>query len=128
MEFFSVENEKLYFRNDGELLRIMPWGRNSLRVESSLVDAIPEGEIALLEPDAETGRAQAEIRDERHASIQNGNITAELFVQERINYHHTQYLEYAAYHSEKGVISFPFCSASRKNRSHVIFKEIDDKV
>ena len=82
MEFFSVENEKLYFRNDGELLRIMPWGRNSLRVESSLVDAIPEGEIALLEPDAEAGRVQAEIRDERHASIQNGNITAELFVQE----------------------------------------------
>lgn len=81
MEFFYRENKNLYFRNDGELLRICPWGTHSLRVESSLMDMIPEGEIALMKPDTEDD-VEIILSDERHASISNGNITAELFVQE----------------------------------------------
>lgn len=82
MDFFKQEEQKIYFRNDGELLRIQPWGKNSLRVESSLMDNIPEGEIALLEPESSQDAAQITIIDERHATIKNGNIVAELFVQE----------------------------------------------
>ncbi len=80
MKFFEINNHTLYFRNNGELLQIRPWYKNSLRVESSMMDKIPEGEIALLlqeECDAEVG-----IIDERHAFIKNGKIMAQLFVQE----------------------------------------------
>lgn len=83
MKFFEVKENQLYFRNDGELLRVYPWGVNSLRVEASLMDRIPEGSVALQLPEhAADSNPGIVIADERHASIQNGDITAELYVQE----------------------------------------------
>ena len=38
MNFFEYTDKELFFRNDGELLSIMAWGNNSLRVQSSLMD------------------------------------------------------------------------------------------
>ena len=32
MEFFQVTEKVIYFRNEGELLKIEGWGKNSLRV------------------------------------------------------------------------------------------------
>ena len=40
MEFFQVTDKAIYFRNEGELLKIEGWGKNSLRVQSSLMDQI----------------------------------------------------------------------------------------
>lgn len=85
MIFFTCEGQSLYFRNDGELLKVTPWGSNSLRVESSMMDQIPIGEIALKKMPSEEGQEHInsiKISDERHASIQNGRIRAELYVQE----------------------------------------------
>lgn len=83
MNFFEINNNHLYFRNDGELLSVEPWGNNSLRVQSSLMDQIPEGDIALIHPEvSDPAHIQAEITDERHAFLKNGDITARLFVQE----------------------------------------------
>lgn len=80
MEFFQVTEKAIYFRNEGELLKIEGWGKNSLRVQSSLMDQIPSGESALLPQEDRDVKIQVE--DMRHASIQNGSIRAELFVQE----------------------------------------------
>ena len=80
MDFFEVRESEIYFRNEGELLKIEGWGENSLRVQSSLMDQIPSGESALLPQEERDVKIQVE--DMRHASIQNGSIRAELFVQE----------------------------------------------
>jgi len=80
MEFFQVTEKVIYFRNEGELLKIEGWGKNSLRVQSSLMDQIPSGESALLPQ--EDRDVKIRVEDMRHASIQNGSIRAELFVQE----------------------------------------------
>ena len=82
MNFFEVLENAIYFRNEGELLRIRPWGANSLRVEASMMDQIPEGEIALMEAEIDLNSVQTLQEDERHASICNGNIRADLCVQE----------------------------------------------
>ncbi len=83
MNFFSIADNKLYFRFDGELLIVEGWGKNALRVQSSLMDKIPEGEIALLpESKGDCKDVTVEIKDMRHATIKNGKIHAELFVQE----------------------------------------------
>ena len=42
MNFFEFTDKELFFRNDGELVIIAAWGDNSLRVQSSLMDKIPE--------------------------------------------------------------------------------------
>lgn len=80
MEFFQVTEKAIYFRNEGELLKIEGWGKNSLRVQSSLMDQIPSGESALLPQEDRDVKIQVE--DMRHASIQNGSIQGGTFVQE----------------------------------------------
>lgn len=80
MVFFEIKENILFFRNDGELFSVSAWGKNNLLIQSSLMDLIPDGDIALLTP-AKTSPV-IEIIDERHASFTNGNIRAELFVHE----------------------------------------------
>ena len=83
MNFFEYTDKELFFRNDGELLSIMAWGNNSLRVQSSLMDKIPDGCVALINPDVDNmSDIDIKITDERHAHIRNGLITAKLYVQE----------------------------------------------
>ena len=79
MNFFERKDNCLYFRGDGELVRLSPWGQNAIRVESALMDQIPAGEIALLK--AESVQPEISLLDERHAQMRNGKITAKLFVQ-----------------------------------------------
>ena len=72
MNFFEYTDKELFFRNDGELLSIMAWGNNSLRVQSSLMDKIPDGCVALINPDVDNmSDIDIKITDERHAHIQN---------------------------------------------------------
>ena len=83
MTFFEKSDYNLLFRYDGECVMLTPWGQHSLRVRSSILSDIADGSIALQTPE---GFSAADVRitiaDERHASIKNGHITAELFVQE----------------------------------------------
>lgn len=83
MNFFEFTDKELFFRNDGELVIIAAWGDNSLRVQSSLMDKIPDGNAALINPNV-NNPSDIDIRiiDERHAVIKNGLITAKLYVQE----------------------------------------------
>ncbi len=78
MRYFEERNGSLIFRQDGETVMVSPWGANSLRVRSRILEDISEGAGALLEPE----RTEAEIvlGDDR-AKIVNGGIRAELFVQ-----------------------------------------------
>lgn len=83
MTFFEESNHNLLFRYNGECVLFTPWGDDSLRVRSSLLSDIMEGSIALQDlQDFSAENVIITIRDERHAMIQNGRITAELFVQE----------------------------------------------
>ncbi len=79
MDFFEEKDGSLLFRENGETVMIMPWGKNSLRVRSAILSDITEYSPALLDvpklkPDIKTNGTSA--------TICNGNITAELTVQE----------------------------------------------
>ena len=75
MQYFEKSGNDLIFRGNGETLMISPWGKNSLRVRSCILRDIENGIGALLE--AEPSECEIVI-DKHHASIQNGNIRAEL--------------------------------------------------
>ncbi len=83
MVFFEKSGHNLLFRYDGECVMLTPWGQDSLRVRSSILSDMTEDSIALQMPaDFSANDSNIIIKDTRHASIQNGRITAELFVQE----------------------------------------------
>ncbi|MGN0299499.1 MAG: TIM-barrel domain-containing protein [Lachnospiraceae bacterium] len=87
LHFFEIERTSLIFRQDGETVKIAPWGDNSLRVRSRILEDISDESIALLPVEENTEDIQqrvgiqVKIVDERHAFIENGMIRAELFVQ-----------------------------------------------
>ena len=99
MNFFEFTDKELFFRNDGELVIIAAWGDNSLRVQSSLMDKIPDGNAALINPNV-NNPSDIDIRiiDERHAVIKtdlsqqnymfrNGEMLYRfLFITGRINF------------------------------------------
>ena len=37
MDYIRMENNAILFENDGEVLRIEPWGKDSLRVRACLL-------------------------------------------------------------------------------------------
>lgn len=79
MGFFEQKENSLYFRYNGELVVISPWGENSFRVQSAMQNEIPEGDAVLCKPDKmESDTFEIFIEDSLHASIRNGNIIAEL--------------------------------------------------
>lgn len=79
MNFFEEQNHSLLFRQDGETVMLTAWGENSLRTRATILSDISENSIALLEPPKTETIIM--IKDERFATIQNGNIRAELYVQ-----------------------------------------------
>jgi len=75
----------LYRRYDKELLRIEPWGRNSLRVRATqLHDFISDDNSALLHP--EPCNIQIEIHGES-AVITNGNLRCEVLVTGKLKFY-----------------------------------------
>ena len=83
MRFFEIDGRTLIFRENGETVRIRPWGRDALRVESCFMGEIPDGSAALLTPQPVCGSESFQIdADDYTASIRNGRITAELSVKE----------------------------------------------
>ena len=77
LQFFERKQNNLLFRGNGELLELMPWGRNGLRVRSVFAGELKNGSVALQE--APHGEVNIFI-GEREASIQNGKLTAKLSV------------------------------------------------
>jgi alpha-D-xyloside xylohydrolase len=64
MNFFTAENGKLIFENNGETLQIEAWGENSLRIRSRMMGEILDTDFALLPVN---GNAEAEIKIDRDA-------------------------------------------------------------
>ena len=81
MNTMHQEGNALIYENDGELLRLEPWGENSLRVRSVMQGAICDTDYALL-PLSENDRATLPSISisEYEASITNGKITARIEV------------------------------------------------
>lgn len=74
MRFFERNNNSLIFRENGEILRIDPWGDDGFRVRSTFLGDINEESIALLEAECNT-KVEINISD-LEATISNGNILA----------------------------------------------------
>ncbi|PXX52002.1 alpha-D-xyloside xylohydrolase [Hungatella effluvii] len=78
----TADESALYYRWDGEILKLEPWGDNSLRVRSAMMGDIKETDYALLKPK----NKNVVIRTgEMQASIQNGNIKAILTINDYNN-------------------------------------------
>lgn len=76
MDFYSIEEGKLIFENNGETLQIEAWGENSLRVRSRMMGEIIDTDYALL-PNRSDIKVKIEIdKETQTATIQNGKITA----------------------------------------------------
>lgn len=78
MDYITRDGNAVLFENAGELLRIEPWGENSLRVRAVMMGEIKDTDYALLPP-KET-EADIRIEDGYHAGITNGKVTAKLEV------------------------------------------------
>ncbi|MCR5031853.1 MAG: glycoside hydrolase family 31 protein [Lachnospiraceae bacterium] len=78
MNFFKQEKNALVFQENGETLKLIPWGENGLRVLSSYLGEMDESCIALLPAEREGSITM----DSLCATITNGNITAKCVVQE----------------------------------------------
>lgn len=74
MDYIRMENNVILFENDGEVLRIEPWGKDSLRVRAAMMREIQDTDYALLP--AEETEAVIQIKDGFTGSITNGRITA----------------------------------------------------
>lgn len=66
MRFFEEKNGSLIFRENGETVMLTPWGENSLRIRSRILDDIDDTNAALLDPAATEAKI---ILDDWHASI-----------------------------------------------------------
>lgn len=61
MDYIRMENNAILFENDGEVLRIEPWGKDSLRVRAAMMREIQDTDYALLP--AEETEAVIQIKD-----------------------------------------------------------------
>ncbi len=73
MRYFETDGKQLIWRNRGETLVIVPWGRNALRVRSCLMGEVRDDRWALL--DREECGVRIEAGDEA-ASIVCGDLSA----------------------------------------------------
>lgn len=90
---FSKGNQALVFRTGGETVRIEAWGKNALRIRSTMLPELNDNNWALSE-NPENGESEADVKIDffereyhgdgwgktmqKHASITNGRIKAEV--------------------------------------------------
>ena len=71
MNIIFQENNCLFYENDGETLKIEPWGSNALRVRAVKMGELIDSDFALLKP----VQQKAAVHTERfRGEISNGNI------------------------------------------------------
>ena len=80
---FQRDGEALVWRHKHEILRIEPWGSDSLRVRvtrnAAIADDLPQALLPIEAGAASAGNAGVEIEvNEAGSSIRNGEITAEV--------------------------------------------------
>ena len=81
MNFFEKDGNALIFRENGETVKVMPWGSNSLRVQATFLGELTDESIALL-PVEDDGRAVITIAESgQEADITNGELRAHAYVQ-----------------------------------------------
>lgn len=79
MNYFEQCGNAVIFRENGETLKVEPWGRNSFRVRSTFLGQISDSEVNALLP-CEDIKTDITVGD-MTASIKNGNIEAYLSVE-----------------------------------------------
>lgn len=75
---FEKRGNSLNYSYYGEHLQVEPWGKNSLRVRSHKMAAMPAEDWALLAPEGQAEACGSEVKVEIHdyeASVTNGSIT-----------------------------------------------------
>lgn len=84
MRFFEEKEGSLIFRENGETVKLQPWGRNSLRVTAVFHGELAEDCIALQRPEQSAVEGQSDTCDsvvlkiqEEYAEITNGKLTAQ---------------------------------------------------
>ena len=75
MYALSQNGNSIELRSDGEILRVEPWGENSLRVRSTVLGELQDTHFALLPRDGEEKAADIMV-EEHTAKLINGKITA----------------------------------------------------
>lgn len=70
---FKIEKNRLIYRNNGEILQIEAWGKNSLRIRGTKNSAVKDAAWALLPPVACT--PDIDVTGDK-ATITNGKLTA----------------------------------------------------
>lgn len=75
MYALSQNGNSIELRSDGEILRVEPWGENSLRVRSTVLGELQDTHFALLPRDGEEKAADIMV-EEHTAKLTNGKITA----------------------------------------------------
>lgn len=83
MRYFEQDGISLVWRSKNETLVITPWGKNSLRVRSTLMTEVTDERFALLDPEYESSGIHLE---DRRAEIRCGNIVAEVVTDDWNNY------------------------------------------
>lgn len=79
MDYLRQEEQAIIYENNGETLRVEPWGKDSVRVRSVMMGEIADTDYALLQP----RRTEASIvMDAKHmnASLTNGKLSVRLHV------------------------------------------------
>ncbi|HJB42682.1 MAG TPA: glycoside hydrolase family 31 protein [Candidatus Gemmiger avicola] len=80
--YFEQQGSALLYRNDGETVRVEPWGPDSLRVRAGLLDDLEHGSIALLAPSPADADDIAVSIMENCATLRHGKITVEMRLQD----------------------------------------------
>lgn len=82
--FFRIENSKLVWNYNHETLLLEPWGKDGLRIRSTVAAKMDENNWALLTPET----SSAVITEEKKsARIVNGKITAEVTTAGKISFY-----------------------------------------
>lgn len=119
MQTMNREGNALIYRWDGEVLRIEPWGENSLRVRSTILGEVEDTDYALLEREARE-KSEVEITVEEYsAKLVNGKITAVLTVD---SWGHG--CDIAFYNQKGGLLLKEAGSGGALNKKNRFFKPI----
>jgi alpha-D-xyloside xylohydrolase len=91
MSQYYFEENSLFRKSDGELLKIQPWGYHSLRVRATQNPSFSTHDWALISITEENYQNQVKIKIEDNvASIKNGKIEAQIFQDGSIKFSNTE--------------------------------------
>jgi alpha-D-xyloside xylohydrolase len=82
--FFRTEKNRLVWEYNHETLWLEPWGKNGLRIRSTVTDKMDENDWALLAPET---RSAVITEEESSAKIINGKITAAVTAAGKITFY-----------------------------------------